>query len=133
MSGVLEIAHDGFIWCDTNQEITFCSRASDLLDDVYSSCTPLFGQRYLVAIRLKYSNGVYVADNSKFDETRHQLFETIAPRDRLTDEELDSAYAARGATIVPITEYKGGYKEPIVLINRELDFDEIEWLIEMKR
>ncbi len=133
VSGVLEIAHDGFIWCDTNQEITFCSRASDLLDDVYSSCTPLFGQRYLVAIRLKYSNGVYVADNSKFDETRHQLFETIAPRDRLTDEELDSAYAARGATIVPITEYKGGYKEPIVLINRELDFDEIEWLIEMKR
>ena len=31
--------------------------------------------------------------------------------------------------MVPISEYKGGYKEPIVLIARELEFDEIEDII----
>lgn len=133
VNGVPEIAHDGFIWCDTNQTITADSKRDDIMLDVYDSCSSFLGGKYLVAIKLKYSNDVYVADNSKFDETRYQLFEAIAPRDRLTDEELDRAYAVRGATIVPITEYNGGYKEPLVLINRELDFDEIEWFVEMKK
>ena len=87
-----------------------------------------FGNNYIIAVKLRYANDVYVADNAKYIEKRHQLFESIAPRDRLTDEELGDALAVRGATIVPITEYKGDYKEPIVLINRELDFDEIDWI-----
>lgn len=128
-----EVANDGFIWCDTNQSITANSMADDIVYDVRSSCSSFFSHKYIVAINLKYSNNVYVADNSKFDEKRKQLFEAIAPRDCLTDEELNSAYVARGATLVPITEYKGGYKEPIVLIDRELDFDEIEWVVEMKK
>lgn len=128
-----ETANNGFIWCDTNQSITASSMADDIVYDVCSSCSSFFNHKYIVAIKLKYSNNVYVADNSKFDEKRKQLFEAIAPRDCLTNEELNSAYVARGATLVPITEYKGGYKEPIVLIDRELDFDEIEWVVEMKK
>lgn len=131
--GVPEIAKYGFTWCDVNQTITADSKRDDILCDVYDSCSSFLGGKCLVAIKLKYSNDVYVADNSKFDETRYQLFEAIAPRDRLSDEELDRAYVARGATIVPITEYKGGYKEPLVLISRELDFDEIEWFVEMEK
>lgn len=119
------IAQDGFIWCDVNQNINKNSKIRDLLYDVQSSS---WDGSYIVAIEPKYSNGVYVADNSKFEETRQQIFQAIAPRDRLTDEELGDALAARGATIVPITEYKGGYKEPIVLINRDLDFEEILWV-----
>lgn len=126
-----EIANDGFIWCDVNQNITKNSKLDELLYDVRSSVCS-FSAKYIVAINLKYSNHVYVADNSKFEETRQQIFEAIAPRDRLTEEEVGNAFAARGATIIPITEYKGGYKEPIVLINRELDFEEIEWLVNLE-
>ena len=66
-----------------------------------------------------------MVDNAAYEETRQKLFEAIAPRERLTDQEYYDVLAARGATIVPIAEYKGNYKEPIVLIRRELDFDEI--------
>ena len=128
-----EVANNGFIWCDTNQSISANSMAGDIVYDVRSTCSSFLSRKYIVAIKLKYSNNVYVADNSWFDEKRKQLFESIAPRNYLTDDELNSAYVARGATIVPITEYKGGYKEPIVLIDRELDFDEIDWVVEMKK
>lgn len=122
------IAHEGFIWCDVNQNITRGSTKNDILSEVYSAMGSLSFGNYIIAVRLKYANDIYVADNAKFDETRYKLFDAIAPRERLTDEELNQAYIARGVTIVPITEYKGDYKEPVVLINRELDFEEIEWI-----
>ncbi|MBQ2836006.1 MAG: hypothetical protein IJE68_04160 [Clostridia bacterium] len=130
--GFPEIARDGFIWCDVNPNINQNSKTNEISRCVDLEMRALFGKNYIVAVRLKYANDVYVADNAKYEETRHQLFEVIAPRDILTDEEFGEALAARGTTIVPITEYKGDYKEPIVLINRELDFEEIEWLVEAK-
>lgn len=127
-----KIAYEGFIWCDVNQkdEVT---QNTKLVNEVMSAMGSIFNENYIVAINLKYANQVYVADNSKFEETRQQLFEAIAPRDGLTDEELGNAFASRGATIVPITEYKGGYKEPIVLINRELEFEEIKQIFLNKK
>lgn len=127
-----KIATQGFIWCDVNPKINPNSNMNAISGYIYWEMFPTFGGTYLVAVRLKYANDVYVADNAKYVEKRHQIFETIAPRDRLTDEELGDAKAARGATIIPITEYKGNYKDPIVLINRELDFDEIEWLVNVE-
>lgn len=126
--GLPEIAHEGFIWCDTNQNITPDYEKEEISSGVYSAMSTLSYGNYIIAVALKYANDVYVADNTKFDETRYQLFESIAPRKRLTNDELNQAYVARGKTIVPINEYNGDYKEPIVLINRELDFSEIEWI-----
>jgi len=123
-----QIANEGFIWCDVNPNITQNSTSKDMSRCINSEMYSIFGDNYIIAIKLKYSNDVYVADNSKYEEKRKELFEAIAPRDRLTDEELDQAIAARGTTIIPVTEYKGNYKEPILLIARELDFDEIEWI-----
>ena len=126
-----EIAREGFIWCDVNQNITQKATKNDVLPCIYRAMGTMAGGsygNYIIAFRLKDANDVYVSDNAKFDETRYQLFEAIAPRERLTDDELNQAYVARGVTIVPITEYKGNYKELIVLINRELDFEEIEWI-----
>lgn len=127
-----KIAYEGFIWCDVNQEQNV-TQNSKFVDEVMSAMSSLFAENHIVAIKLKYANDVYVADNSKYEETRQQLFKDISPRDRLTDEELGKAFASRGATIVPITEYKGGYKEPIVLINRELEFEEIDWIESSKK
>jgi len=123
-----QAAREGFIWCDTNPNITQNSKIDEISRCITLEMKSLFRENYVIAVKLKYANEVYVADNAKYEETRHQLFESIAPRNRLTDEELGNALAARGATIVPITNYKGDYKDPILLINRELDFDEIDWI-----
>ena len=122
-----KIAYEGFIWCDVNEDEKV-TRDEKFTYDVLVAMKPLFGEKYIVAIKLKYANEVYVVDNSKYHEKREKTFKEIAPRKGLTDEELNDAFAARGATIIPITEYKGDYKKPLVLINRELDFDEIEWV-----
>jgi len=127
-----EIANEGFVWCDVNQEEKV-TQDSKFAYEVLSAMKSFFGETYIVAIKLKYANEVYVADNSKYEETRQELFKAISPRDRLTYEELGNAFASRGATIIPITEYKGDYKEPIVLINRELDFDEIDWVVRTEK
>lgn len=122
-----KIAHEGFIWCDTDQKEDI-TKETKFARGVMTAMYSLFMSNYAVAIKLKYANHVYVADDAKFEETRQQFFRDIAPRTRLTDAEVGMAHAARGATIVPITEYKGGYKKPIVLINRELEFEEIDWI-----
>ena len=121
-----EKAYDGFIWADTNPEAMNYGCLNKQIKNAMGSIRDDF----LVSIILKYANDVYVVDNALFDETRMSLFEQIAPRDTLSDEELNLAYAERAKTLIPITEYKGGYKEPLVLICRELDFDEINWISE---
>ena len=123
---VPRIANEGFIWCDVNPELRLDSKPKDFSRAVSDEMRSLFSRNnHVIAVSLKYANDVYVVDNAAYEETREKLFEAIAPRERLTDKEYGEVLAARGATIVPITEYKGDYKEPIVLIRRELDFDEI--------
>lgn len=124
-----KIAYEGFIWCDTNQTITQVSTKKELSSYVRNG----LDDKHIIAIRPKYANHLYVIDNSVYEETREALFASIAPRERLTNAELDDVIAARGATIVPIQDYKGNYKEPMLLIERELDFDEIEWIVEEER
>lgn len=127
-----EIAYEGFIWCDTVQKqntIQDIEFTSGVIDAMYSC----LGSNYAVAIKLKYANEVYVVDDARFNETHCQPFQNISPCNRLTDAEIGMVYADRGATIVPITEYKGGYKVPIVLINRELEFEEIDCLMKIEK
>ena len=121
-----EKAYDGFIWADTNPEAMNYGCLNKQIKNAMGSIRDDF----LVSIILKYANNVYVVDNALFEETRMSLFEKNAPRDTLSDEEMDLVYAERAKTLIPITEYKGGYKEPLVLICRELDFDEINWISE---
>lgn len=120
------------IWCDINTDgkITPEATKSDFLPEVVWNMDWI-SSLHIVAIRPKYANGIFVIDESKFEERRQELFKQIAPKDTLTDEELDSAYDARKATEIPVNDYKGDYKKPIVIITRELDFDEIEWVSEM--
>ena len=118
-----EEAYDSGLWCeietDENGKLSKSLEYERLgyLDNYFN---------YLLTINIKYSNNVYVFDYAKYEETRQKLFKKIAPRQRLTEEEYQEALVARGATLVPIDEYQGGFKHPIVIIGRELDFDEIE-------
>lgn len=120
-----EVARKGFIWCDADIKLS---------QKVYSEMKSYFrDDNNFVTLKLKYANGVYVIDNAKYEEAREAIFKAIAPRDRMTDPEYFDVLAKLAATIVPLTEYKGNYKQPIVLIDRELDFDEVESIVYIER
>ena len=124
------ICYDGFVWADPNITDKEIHDSRDLVEHVQDSQHTLWEDANSVAeVKILYSNGVYVVDDDEFENKRQEFFLTT---DRLTDEELDQCYTARAKTLVPINEYKGGYKNPIVLFNREVEFDEVLRVIPYK-
>lgn len=127
---VPEVAYDGFKWC-TFGEVT-AETSMDTLD-VPGHYRWSDKETYVFRIKPDQVDGIYVADHTPYDKRREELFEEIKPRDHLTDAELDEATRARARTIMPIVDYalmatdpRRAFKQPIVLINRELGFDEVE-------
>jgi hypothetical protein len=108
-----EVAFDGFLWCGTTPRVPG--------EHGFSSADQI------VKVTPRDARGVYVADHAAYEKRRAALAESIkGQRDCFTDTEVNDFVRARACTIVPITEYKGGYEEPVYLINRELGFDEVE-------
>ena len=108
-----EVAFDGFLWCGTTPNVPG-ERSSSFADQ-------------LVKVTPKDARGVYVADHAAYEKRRAAIAVSIkGQREHFTDAEVNDFIRARACTIVPITEYKGGYEDPIYLINRELSFDEVE-------
>lgn len=68
-------------------------------------------------VRLKYSNGIYVVDYTPYLEYRSDCFKRT---NYLSDEEVNEADRCLARTLVPIEEYDGSYKEPSVVIFRQL-------------
>jgi hypothetical protein len=120
-----KIANEGFIWADPNQSVETLEDLADWFP--YSSD---FGDPYLVYIKLKYMNDVYIADYDNWDATRKAMGPAVIKRGtgRYTSREVARGYIALGRSIIPIAEYEGNFKDPVILIERELDFDEIEWV-----
>jgi len=118
---VPEVAYDGFIWAGGLRRV-----GADRYVDITYHWPSMFGPNYLLKIAPKYANDIYVADSAVYEKAREEMFASIAPRDRLTDDELDACKAVRARSIVPIMDYDGSYEQPFMLIRRELDFDEVE-------
>ena len=108
-----EVAFDGFLWCGTTPNVP--------------GEHGRWSADQLVKLTPKDARGVYVADHAVYEKRRAVLAAAIqGKRDSFTQEEVNDFIRARACTIVPITEYKGGYEDPVYLINRELGFDEVE-------
>lgn len=109
-----EVAFDGFLWCGTTPNVPGERSSSYYADQ-------------LVKVIPKDARGIYVADHAAYVKRREVLADAFkGQRDRFTDAEVNDFIRARACTIVPITDYKGGYEDPVYLINRELGFDEVE-------
>ena len=133
--GAPEIAYDGFCWCG-HLTASWYELASDkelryrngVLDIPY--CPSLAGLsclRGLLRISPKYANGCYVVDGAAYMKVREEIEQTVGKtRDHFTPEEMNAMWLARALTIVPLERYDGTYEKPILLVNRELDFDEVE-------
>lgn len=124
---VPEIAYDGFIWCGIGKiddktdidklSIGWQARRKDRL----------FGWNEGIAVvKPKTAADIYVVEWQEWDDYRNHAFRP--GHDRLTNEEYHEMYRVVARTMVPITEYDGSYKNPVVLIGRILELDEIEAL-----
>ena len=108
-----EVAYDGFLWCGTTPNVP--------------GEHGRWSADQLVKVMPKDARGIYVADHAVYEKRRTTLAAAFKDqRNSFTQEEINDFIRARACTIVPITEYKGGYEDPVYLINRELSFDEVE-------
>jgi hypothetical protein len=122
---VPEVAYDDFKWCGLG-EVTATTPVSAL--DIPGHYRWTDRDRFVFKVTPNRADGIYVADNAPYEARRSELLAQIAPRDRLTDAELADADRARARTIVPAAGYgyAGGFSQPVLLVGRELGFDEVE-------
>ncbi|MEQ1499810.1 MAG: hypothetical protein ABL917_00365 [Parcubacteria group bacterium] len=121
---VPKIAYEGFLWCGIG-EVTPETPIDSL--EVPGHYRWSDRERFVIRIKPNQANGIYIADHAEYDKRRKEICDAITDgRDRLTDAEVADFTRARARTIIPISEYKGGFGQPIVLVDRELSFDEVE-------
>ena len=117
-------AYLGFLWCGI----------APSLSDVPPETLLIPGRiwlsprdKFLIRITLKSADDVYIADHAVFEKRRDEARKAAkGGRGRFTAKEIDEFLCVRGRTIRRINEYSGNYEKPIILIHRNLDFDEVE-------
>lgn len=112
------ILHNGYVWSSMNpEEIPNESRLS-----IH------FGKTHLVRITPTRANDIYVIDEAAYDHCRAVLGDKIEKegRDRFSNSEIGDMKRARAKTLTPLNSYQGGFEKPVVIIGRELGFDEVQ-------
>ena len=124
-----KVAYEGFLWCrvgnpaelQTQEDIEIPHWYVDSLkNDSFVRITP------------KYANHIYVIDGDASESWKKAFFEAHPNQERLSNAELGEYYRVAARTLVPISEYKGTYTNPVVLIARELELDEVELITKVK-
>jgi len=119
---VPEIAYDGFLWCGIGQ----VSDETNIDSVKISGHYPHSDEKYLFRVRPRSANDIYIADHGAYMRRRQEIIDSAPAADYFTDAEIANFKCARARTIVPIHEYRGDFEQPVVLIRRELSFDEVE-------
>lgn len=128
LRGASRIAYDGFVWCGVGEMNEESASEPNMEIGLVYKHTGFSEQEGVAVINPKTATDVYVVDWQARNEVREQfrLKALDEGRDRFTDDEVGDIEIAVAKTLVSITEYKGEYKKPIVLIGRDLEIDEIE-------
>ncbi len=119
-----DVLHDGYVWCALN------------VDEIPRNSRSSLGKNHLVRIKPTRSNDIYVVDEAAYDSCRAELSAKIDEenqdkseddkRTRFTDAEVNEMKRAQAKTLVPWNNYQGDFEKPVVLIGRELGFDEVQ-------
>lgn len=120
---VPEVAYDGFKWCGIG-EVTSETPIKEL--EIPGHYRWSDRQQFVIRVVPNCANGIYIADMSVRDEYKKKVFEDNPKQKELSNEEYHEFLRIAGRTIIPINKYKGDYKQPVVFINRELSFDEVD-------
>lgn len=118
-----KVAYDGFLWCGLGQVTP--EIAIDTLE-VPGHYRWTDREQFVIKVVPNNATGVYVADWALYEKSREATFAGKPNDFRASDADVAEWQKAAARTLVPITEYKDGYEKPVVLINRELSFDEVE-------
>ncbi|MEC7838591.1 MAG: hypothetical protein VX777_00975 [Chlamydiota bacterium] len=83
--------------------------------------------RAILLIHPKHANGIFVADKAPAAKYKSDCFEGNPQKTMLTNTEFKEYRRYTGRTLIPIHEYQGNYKDPVILIRnkRKLSFDEV--------
>jgi hypothetical protein len=119
---VPEIAYEGFLWCGIGEVTAETAIESLKVPGHYRS---FYSERFVIRVKPNRANDIYVADHALYEARAREVWQAAGDRG-LTDNEVATMVRARARSIVPISEYRGNYGEPVVLIRRELSFDEVE-------
>lgn len=128
LRGASKVAYDGFVWCGVGEMDQEKASEPDMEIGRNYKHTDFLSREGVAVIKLKTATDVYVVDWQARVDLRAQLSAKAEAegRDKFTNEEVGEIEVAAAKTLVPITEYNGGYKSPIVLIGRDLELDEVE-------
>jgi hypothetical protein len=111
-------ATDGFSYTSADPAVV----ASHVIHSVRDDASP-------VVVKPKWLNDIFVVDNAAYDRAWKEVFARIEVENReggrMTNAELDQCVAATACTLVSVTEYAGGFEQPIYLIGRQTAVDEV--------
>ncbi|HTE57183.1 MAG TPA: hypothetical protein VK694_00405 [Verrucomicrobiae bacterium] len=117
-------AYSSFLWCGFG-EVQTSTHLDELVIPGLPWQSPL--NSYVFRVVPKRAEGIYVADNSPYVSWYHRLSRRDLLSSNLGSAEREIAGRTRAASLMQIATYPGlRYQQPIVLINRELELDEVE-------
>jgi hypothetical protein len=120
--------YDGYIYCKPGVIADMNPEDVHEIGNEYRRTDNLFGGAHGFAqVRPKHARDIYVVDWAEWQKFREATFSDT--HDRLTDDEMSENYAVVARTLTPVTEYDGSFQEPVVLVGRNLELDEVELLV----
>lgn len=83
-----------------------------------------------VEVRLKDLNEIYIMDMGPKDEARERVDRAVRESGRRqgSHDEFCEVQTAAAKTLIPVTEYRGGFKRPVYVIGRHILADEARFM-----
>lgn len=118
--------HDGYIYAKPGRlnEATNFEEINKIGREYRKTDRILGGAHGFAQLRPKSARDIYVVDWAEWDKYRDATFSDT--HNRLSDEELKENHAVVARTMTPVIEYDDSFEDPIIIIGRDLELDEIE-------
>lgn len=142
-----EFARESFFYCGVGDmennppvrqrpEDVRCGRQSRFPDNIVRPKLPDFNhsdRTYLMTVKPTRLNDIYIVDHEPYERLGAEFVKAgeAQGKNSFTPDEIDQFNWARADTMVPIHQYKGGFKKPLVLVHRTLGFDEVQFIREV--
>ncbi|QQG45190.1 MAG: hypothetical protein HYW89_04300 [Candidatus Sungiibacteriota bacterium] len=85
-----------------------------------------YNEEFVIRVAPRSANHIFVVDHGAFERAAEKTLSRHHRGYWVTDKDLDGWRQAKQHTRIPIAQYDGKFKQPVVLIDRELSFDEVE-------
>lgn len=123
---VPDIAYEGFLYCGFNMFPRITKETPIKSLNIPGHHGSFGREQYLLLIKPNRANHIYIADMGAGDVFKEEILKKEPERKEYTNAEYHKFMRMIGRTIIPIDQYKFDFKKPVILVHRELSFDEVE-------